>query len=208
MSDKVWDYAKASFDLAYEDAMIAHRWFSRHFGEIMNGRNFAVKCPMADEILKERAEKAEADLEALGDQLESDRTKVAECTTRAKKEIDSRHWLTEGRGSYEWDDGRYREEFYAAAVAIRAALQPLERVSADWDGCPKTAEGVAKARIDLMAEVARLRTALESIAQSNKTNEMVRVGEDAGDIRWIKASTIAAAALHALETARVRTDNR
>ncbi len=48
----------------------------------------------------------------------------------------------------------------------------------------------------LDAEVARLRAALKSIAQSNLTNEMVQVGQDAGDIRWIKASTIAAAALH------------
>jgi hypothetical protein len=30
------------------DAMVAHRWFAKHFGESMNGRDFAVKCEMAD----------------------------------------------------------------------------------------------------------------------------------------------------------------
>lgn len=27
--------------------MIAHRWFATEFGEVFNGRDFAVKCPMA-----------------------------------------------------------------------------------------------------------------------------------------------------------------
>lgn len=35
------------------DAMIAHRWFEKHFGEVMNGRDFAVKCEMADRSLAE-----------------------------------------------------------------------------------------------------------------------------------------------------------
>lgn len=41
------------FDALYVDAMIAHRWFAKHFGEIMNGRDFAVKIPMADAGLSE-----------------------------------------------------------------------------------------------------------------------------------------------------------
>ena len=38
----------------YNDAMIAHKWFAKHFGEQMNGCDFAVKCEMADRILAER----------------------------------------------------------------------------------------------------------------------------------------------------------
>ena len=34
-----------------DDAMIAHRWFAKHFGEIMNGRDFAVKCQIADQMI-------------------------------------------------------------------------------------------------------------------------------------------------------------
>lgn len=32
---------------AYDDSMIAHQWFAEAFGEQMNGRDFAVKVPMA-----------------------------------------------------------------------------------------------------------------------------------------------------------------
>jgi hypothetical protein len=39
------------FNALYTDSMIAHRWFSQVFGEQMNGRDFAVKCPMANEQL-------------------------------------------------------------------------------------------------------------------------------------------------------------
>lgn len=85
---------------------------------------------------------------ALSQQLEADRTKVAECMTAALKAIDSRHWLTEGRGSYEWNDDRWHQEFYAAAVEIRAALAPLAKIAADWTGCPKTGAEVARARMD------------------------------------------------------------
>lgn len=38
----------------HEDAMVAHRWFSKQFGTVMNGRDFKIKCQMATEILKER----------------------------------------------------------------------------------------------------------------------------------------------------------
>ena len=31
----------------YRDSMVAHRWFAEHFGEVMNGKDFSVKCPMA-----------------------------------------------------------------------------------------------------------------------------------------------------------------
>jgi hypothetical protein len=33
----------------YSDSMVAHRWFAKQFGEVMNGRDFAMKCPMATE---------------------------------------------------------------------------------------------------------------------------------------------------------------
>jgi hypothetical protein len=54
----------------HEDAMIASQWFARHFGEMMNGRDFAVKCPMADReldalIARERRMAAEEELVAL-----------------------------------------------------------------------------------------------------------------------------------------------
>jgi hypothetical protein len=92
----------------------------------------------------------------LGEQLEFDRTKVADAITAARKALDSRFWLTEGRGSYEWDDDRYRDEFGAAWREMKASVESLAGVAADWSGCPRKAEDVAAARVDLKAEVERL----------------------------------------------------
>jgi len=78
--------------------------------------------------------------------LEHDRTLVAECVTRIKKELESYQWLTEGRGSYEWDDDRWMEEFKTARKAIREALEPMVKIAADWSNCPKKWDDVQKAR--------------------------------------------------------------
>lgn len=86
--------------------------------------------------------------EELSQQLEFDRTAVADAVTKVKKVLDSRYWLTEGRGSYEWNDDKFREEFTQANTEIRAALEPLAKIAADWCGCPKKADEVVRARID------------------------------------------------------------
>jgi hypothetical protein len=90
--------------------------------------------------------------DALGRQLESDRTAVADCITKANRELDSRYWLTECRGSYEWNDDRYQEEFLAAGLAIRAALAPMTKIAANWSGCPMSSKDIATARINLEQE--------------------------------------------------------
>ncbi len=95
------------------------------------------------------AEKARAD--ALGQQLEADRTTVADCITKANRAIDSRHWLTEGRGSFEWNDDKWHDEFRAAAMEIKSSLEPLAKIAADWTGCPRTSAEVAAARINWKA---------------------------------------------------------
>src|SRR5258706_10567771 len=57
------DYASLhQFGLADRaDAMIAHQWFADQYGTVMNGRDFAVKCPMATQenaALRARVEEA------------------------------------------------------------------------------------------------------------------------------------------------------
>ena len=86
--------------------------------------------------------------------LERERTLVAEGVTAVKKAIQSREWLTEGRGSYEWDDDRWHGEFAAAISEILTALEPLEKVAADWSNCPKTWDEVQKARASATAAAA------------------------------------------------------
>jgi len=83
----------------YADSVNAHRWFAKHFGEQMNGRNFAIKCDMADRALAARAE-AEREL------LE-----------------DLRHRANLLDESSQWPIGAGRQEFLAdQAKALRAAV--------------------------------------------------------------------------------------
>ena len=105
---------------------------------------------------KQRIAELEQQLAAVGEQLEYDRTAVAVCLTSANKAIDMRHWLTEGRGPYEWNDDNWHKEFTAAAIEIKDALTPLTEIAANWKDCPQTTEQVAQARIDLKAKVAEL----------------------------------------------------
>jgi chromosome segregation ATPase len=107
--------------------------------------------------VKQEHQEAQQKIAALGRQIEFDRTCVADRVTAIKKAVSSREWLTEGRGSYEWDDDKWHEEFAAAAKEILEALAPLERIAADWSNCPRDTESVARARVDLEAEDRRLR---------------------------------------------------
>ena len=98
--------------------------------------------------------KSKAMVTAIGEQLEADRTAVAMCMTVANRAIDQKHWLTEGRGPYEWNDDNWHKEFYAAAVEIKESISPLTKIAANWRGCPQTTEEVAQARVDLKAALA------------------------------------------------------
>lgn len=97
--------------------------------------------------------------------IERDRSTLAGFVTALNKEFDSRFWLTEGRGSYEWNDDRYRQEFHDAVLGIKKILEPIARMAADLTNSPKTTAEVVAARRDLEAENASLRqnvTALEA----------------------------------------------
>lgn len=89
--------------------------------------------------------------------IEADRTKIADAVTKLTKEIQSRAWLLDGRGSYEWDDDRYRKEFDGARKAILEAVEPLKRMAADLSNSPRTADEVIQARRDLLKEIEELK---------------------------------------------------
>lgn len=91
-----------------------------------------------------RAEAAEA-------ALERDRSQVATALSAFSDAFARRSWLLEGRGPYEWDDPRYRDEFGAAYEELGAALNPLKSIARDWSNCPKTQEEVQAARMDWKA---------------------------------------------------------
>jgi hypothetical protein len=126
---------------------------------------FCQDCGPLIALLTEQKQNA-ARITAIGQQLEADRSTVAEQVTKIKRAIGSRLWLTEGRGSYEWDDDRYREEFATAIHDIMAELGPLARIAADWNGCPRTAAEVADARIDWQARAEKAESEAKKGAQS------------------------------------------
>lgn len=78
--------------------------------------------------------------------LERDRTRVAVGVNGIRKATSRRHWLTEGRGSYAWDDDRWKGEFAEALVEIENALLPLAGIASDWTNCPTNPVAIAVAR--------------------------------------------------------------
>ena len=75
-----------------------------------------------------------AERNALSEQLEHDRTLVADCVTAATKAVRMRDWLTEGRGSFEWNDDNWHQEFAAASTEFLEAIEPMRKVAAglEW----------------------------------------------------------------------------
>jgi hypothetical protein len=92
---------------------------------------------------------ATARAEAAEQQLEFDRTTCHNFINALDAALDGRFWLTEGRGSYSWDDDRYRAEFHDAAVALRSILDPMRKMAKNLSSRLPTTEAVMKARVDL-----------------------------------------------------------
>jgi hypothetical protein len=69
---------------------------------------------------EERLKAAEDEITRLRSLIDRDRTGLAAAIDRMVKEASGRLWIVEGRGSYEWDDDRYRKE---AGDALRAVIE-------------------------------------------------------------------------------------
>jgi hypothetical protein len=76
---------------------------------------------------------------------ERDRTLLHRAVHDIDSEIKGRMWLLDGRGCYEWDDDKYRQEFGWAVNAIEAKLEVLRKISGDLKNCPKSDAEVAAA---------------------------------------------------------------
>lgn len=94
-------------------------------------------------------------IERLMHVLDRDRYVVAYCLGLIETAVRGREWLLEGRGPYEWDDDRYREEFGDAIRSIREAAQPLKIVAWDKADCTRIEERVNAAKLAARALLAR-----------------------------------------------------
>ena len=121
-----------------------------------------------------RAEAARVEIERLSGVIERDRTKTAESIARLRTIVAGRSWLGEGRGNLAWDDDQYQEEFRGMIGELLSALDPLKVLASDWSDCPKDfqaarvdwkvrAEAAETGQREAVAEVARLREALERV---------------------------------------------
>ena len=80
---------------------------------------------------------------------EHDRTHVADGIEEVMAALKSREWLRLGRGSYEWDDDRWKDEFGEAFDEIVKAMDRLRTVAGDFSDCPSTQAAVFTARANM-----------------------------------------------------------
>lgn len=90
--------------------------------------------------------KADGLVEELEHLLDRDRYIVAIALGHIRKALDGHRWLLEGRGPYEWDDDRYREEFTAWLEDVEASTGLLAKLAWDKGGCTTDAVKVQEAR--------------------------------------------------------------
>lgn len=109
---------------------------------------------------------AEARIAALEATIEADRTRIIDGVNAVEKVVNEKFWLTQGRGSYEWNDDRYRKEFGEAVRSMLKAVEPLRKIGADLTNCPQTTAEVVKARADKDAKIAALREQLKKCEES------------------------------------------
>lgn len=87
--------------------------------------------------------------------IDRDRYIVAHGLQAIKKVLSGYDWLSEGRGSYEFDDERYQKEFGDALDAIRGSLKTLECLAFDKAHCTTDPNKVHAARHGALAFLAR-----------------------------------------------------
>ena len=81
---------------------------------------------------------------------ERDRTEVCMAVNSLSDAFARRDWLMRGgRGSYEWDDDRFRDEFRDAMAEFEPHIDRLRKIGADRANCPETQAEVRAARAAL-----------------------------------------------------------
>lgn len=102
---------------------------------------------MSDTLVPTQAELAD-EVDRLMHVIDRDRYIVAAVVGAIRRAINGRAWLLgEGRGPYEWDDERYKDEFRGAVEEIEAAAEPLAHVGWDKTDCTGIEERVEAARL-------------------------------------------------------------
>lgn len=141
----------------------------------------------ANEIarLQEALAAAEAERDEARAANERDRTEVIDAVNAISDAFKRRRWLLgDSRGSYEWDDDRFRQEFRDAIAEFEPQVERLRKIGADRSNCPTTQAGVDAARSSLPALLAETRKkALEECVELAKQRGFLSIE----DIRSLSA---------------------
>ena len=86
--------------------------------------------------------------------IDRDRYIVAMSLGHIREGLNCHRWLLEGRGPYEWDDDRYRDEFRAWLESVERATGALAKLAFDKADCTTDPALVAKAQEAARAYVA------------------------------------------------------
>ena len=107
--------------------------------------------------------------------VERDRSLVAQAVAALTKTIACYNWLATDRGSYEYSDDNFHREFGNALREINEAIEPLQKLAADWSFCPLDIESIAEARTDYKTKA---EAATKGFARLKEENEALRAEKD------------------------------
>ena len=100
------------------------------------GPSSSLTANIASIVAQARREGIDAEQKRYRKILELERSTVNISVYDIREAMRRRWWLTQGRGSYEYDDDRWKDEFGEAFKDIEAALNPLIKLATDWSDCP------------------------------------------------------------------------
>lgn len=173
---------KAGFDVATVPAQFR----SGPFAVLDDG---PVPAPAPQETVERTGgEASEADrLRAV---IERDRHHAALGLNAVRGALASYGWLLEGRGSYEWDDDRWRDEFGRAVRKVHDALKPLAKIAADPSDSPATEEArraaLRSAPPQALGATDAIRGLRAAVVNRHNGLRMDSVQGDAtGELRWV-----------------------
>ena len=168
----------------------------------MNGL-IAINRSAAEEVRDVRAERDEAALFA----NELDRRNLHSIVSGIEAEITGRMWMIEGRGSYEWNDDKYRQEFGWAVKALQEKLEPLRKIASDLKNSPTKESGVERVRRLEACEAERdaLKLRVEALERPVSDEEWEEESEQMslGEVATSKWRFMQRGAINALIAARI-----
>jgi len=112
--------------------------------------------------------------------IEHDRSKVVDVLAEANAVLKNYGWLAEGRGSYAFDDDRWKDEFKVCMDSLAKVLDPMRGIASDLSDSPiKWADIVAaRSMTDALTEA-------EKRGYDAAKEQAMQAVEDAG---WYRSS--------------------